>query len=475
MRSIGARLALWYAAASTATLACLFVVGYYLLRGHLIHGLDLLNQSEFQQIRAHLGTDYAALSPAVIDERIRETTDYASVLFYIDIHRGDTGTIFYSGNLNGRAIPDVKGLRRYDVRWDNGPLRVGEFIMAPYDVIVATPETQVEGVMEGYAEVCVALLALLLAMSVAIGFGLSNLALRPVRLIRATASHIGSENLSERIAVPAVKDEISDLARLLNEMFDRLEASFNNVRRFAADASHELKTPLSLVRLHAEKVLGSGMLTHDNEEGMQTVLEELTRVDATIDELLFLSRAESRNITLAAAPNDPALLLANFNVDAQVLAEHYGLKFSYEHAGHGMAICEPRWLRRVLLNLLSNAINASPPGGHIRLRSRLGGELWRVEIEDQGEGVPSAEFERIFDRFVRIPSPEPQRHQGSGLGLAICRSIIQLHRGRIFAEHAANGRGLRVVFEIPAQVAPEGPARRAHPLSRDELAPAESR
>jgi two-component system heavy metal sensor histidine kinase CusS len=208
---------------------------------------------------------------------------------------------------------------------------------------------------------------------------------------------------------------------------------------------------------------------------MQTVLEELTRVDATIDELLFLSRAESRNITLAATPNDPVLLLANFNVDAQVLAEHYGLKFSYEHAGQGMAICEPRWLRRVLLNLLSNAINASPPGGHVRLRSRLGGELWRVEIEDEGEGVPSAEFERIFDRFVRIPSPEPQRHQGSGLGLAICRSIIQLHRGHIFAEHAANGRGLRVVFEIPAQVPPEGPAGRAYPLSRDELASAESR
>ncbi|HYL01497.1 MAG TPA: HAMP domain-containing protein, partial [Steroidobacteraceae bacterium] len=316
MRSIGARLALWYAAASTATLACLFVVGYYLLRGYLIHGLDLLNQSEFQQIRAHLGTDYAALSPAVIDERIRETTDYASVLFYIDVH-SHSGTIFYSSNLNGRAIPDIKGLRRYDVPWDSGPLRVGEFVMAPYDVIVATPEAQVEGVMEGYAEVSAALLALLLALSTAIGFGLSNLALRPVRLIRATASRISSENLSERIPVPAVNDEISDLAQLLNEMFDRLEASFNNVRRFAADASHELKTPLSLVRLHAEKVLGSSMLTHDNEEGMQTVLEELTRVDDTIDELLFLSRAESRNITLAATPNDPALLLANFNVDAQ--------------------------------------------------------------------------------------------------------------------------------------------------------------
>ncbi|TLZ31541.1 MAG: two-component sensor histidine kinase, partial [Gammaproteobacteria bacterium] len=107
MKSIGARLALWYAAASTVTLACLFVVGYYLLRGYLIHGLDLLNQSEFEQIKAHLGADYSSLSSAVIDQRIRETTEYASVLFYIDIHSRNTGTIFYSSNLKGRSVPDV--------------------------------------------------------------------------------------------------------------------------------------------------------------------------------------------------------------------------------------------------------------------------------------------------------------------------------------------------------------------------------
>jgi len=470
MRSIGARLALWYAAASTATLACLFIVGYWLLRGYLIHGLDLLNQSEFEQIKARLGADYRTLSAEVIDQRIRETTEYASVLFYIDIHGRDTGTIFYSSNLKGRSIPDVKGARTYDVDWDNGPLRVAEFILEPYDVIIATPETQVGTVMEGYAEVSAALLVLVLLMSTAIGLGLSGLALRPVRLIRATATRIGSENLSERIAVPAVKDEISDLARMLNEMFDRLEASFQNMRRFASDASHELKTPLSLVRLHAEKLLSTGTLNHENEENVQTLLEELTRINGTIDELLFLSRAESRSITLALAPHDPAALLANFNVDAQVLAEHHRVHFAYTHEGIGGAICEPRWLRRVLLNLLTNAINASPPGGAIKLRSHVDGSTWRVEVEDEGRGVPSADRERIFDRFVRLNSPGRAERDGTGLGLAICRSIVELHRGRIYAESGSNGRGLRVVFEIPAQASPP-PRGEASPSA---LAPAAS-
>ena len=473
MRSIGARLALWYAVAATATLACLFVAGFYLLQGYLIHGLDLLNQSEFEHIKARLGPDYKSLSPAVINQRIRETTDYASVLFYIDIHANDhRGTIFYSNNLKGRSIPDIKGERKYEIDWGSiGLLRVGEFILPPYDVILATPATQIDGIMEGYAEVCGALLALMLAMSMAIGFGLSRYALRPVRLIRETAARIGSDNLSERIPVPAVKDEISDLARLLNEMFDRLEASFTNVRRFAADASHELKTPLSLVRLHAEKLLASGGMSHEGEEELQTLLEELTRLNATIEELLFLSRAEARSITLKLEPHDPAALLGNFSADAQVLAEHRGLAFSCSHEGAGLALCEPRWVRRVLLNLLSNAVNASPPGGTVRLRSAVQGDLWRVSIEDEGPGVPAAEREHIFDRFVRLQGVRADS-EGTGLGLAICRSIIELHHGRIFVDSGGGGRGLRAVFEIPAEPAPPATAR--EPLSPSALTPAES-
>ncbi|HME40720.1 MAG TPA: ATP-binding protein [Steroidobacteraceae bacterium] len=454
MRSIGARLALWYAAAATATLAILFVVGYYLLQGYLIHGLDLLNESEFNQIKAHLGPDYQTLSPAIINDRIRETTEYASVLFYINIHGRDIGTIFFSSNLHGAEIPDIKGKHKYDIDWGSvGLLRVAEFILPPYDVVIATPERQVEGVMEGYAEVCAALLVIMLGVSVAIGFGLSRLALRPVRLIRETASRIGANNLSERIPVPSSNDEISHLALLLNAMFDRLEASFKHVRRFAADASHELKTPLSLIRLHAEKLLASGTLKGESEEEILTVLEEVTRLNSTIDELLFLSRAEGRSITLDLAPHDPAALLANFSIDAQVLAESRGLHFSYGHEGAGSAICEPRWLRRVLLNLLSNAVNASPPGGHIRLRSVINDTRWQVSLEDEGPGVPAGDRNRIFDRFVRLQPESPTGHQGSGLGLAICRGIIELHHGRLYAEAGSEGRGLCIVFELPAQPA----------------------
>jgi two-component system heavy metal sensor histidine kinase CusS len=295
----------------------------------------------------------------------------------------------------------------------------------------------------------------MLAVSVAIGFGLSRLALRPVRLIRETASRISSDNLSERIPVANVRDEISELALLLNLMFDRLETSFRQIRRFTAEASHELKTPISLIRLQAEKLLVHGNLDADNEESVHVQLEEVSRLSHIIEELLFLSRAESCEIVLNLTPHDPEAILASFSQDARVLAEHRGLQFVCTHEGRGSVLAEPRWLRRVLLNLLINALNVSPHGSTVTLNSSIRDGLWRVQLVDQGPGVPADYRERIFERFFRLPSVSAAADEGSGLGLAICRSVISLHGGTIWAEASSDSPGLRIIFEVPAQTPPD--------------------
>jgi heavy metal sensor kinase len=471
VRSIGARLALWYAAAATATLVCLFVAGYYLLKINLVHGLDLMNQAEFAQISAHLGSDYASLNDRVIDARIRETTDYASVLFFITVDdpHGPVRPIFYSTNLRGLAIPDVPGQRVFNAVLPGvGELRVGEFILGPFDVTVATPLDNVHEAMRYYTQTCLWLLAVMLAVSVAIGFGLSRLALRPVRLIRETASRISSDNLSERIPVASIRDEISELALLLNLMFDRLEISFQQIRRFTAEASHELKTPISLIRLQAEKLLVHGNLDADNEESVHVQLEEVSRLSHIIEELLFLSRAESFEIRLNLAPHDPEAILTSFSQDARVLAEHRGLQFVCSHEGHGSVLAEPRWLRRVLLNLLTNALNVSPHGSCVIMNSSIRDGLWRVYLDDQGPGVPLEYRERIFERFFRLPPASAAADEGSGLGLAICRSIISLHGGGIWAEASPDCPGLRIIFDMPAQT-PHAPADSA-PAARPQRA-----
>lgn len=449
MRSIGGRLTLWYALSATATLAVLFAIGYQLLSNRLTHGLDELNFAGFQQIRARLGADYENLNSPILDQRIRETSEYSSALFYISVENPKNGVHFRSSNLKGREIPDIKGKHAYNAVIPNvGETRVSEFLMPPFDVTIATPTRAMRESMSAYVKVCAALLAAMLLVSTAVGFGLSRLILRPIRLIRETAERIRSDNLSERIPTSDVRDEITDLANLLNQMFDRLERAFEQVRRFSDEASHELKTPLSLVRLHAEKMLVDGGLSAANTEAVLVQIEELARLNQIIDELLFLSRANAQAIVFKLTPQSPTHLLEAFHPDALALTEHYGCRFAYSHEGDALPAFEEKWIRQVLLNVLANALNVSPPGSLITLRSTANDGVWRVVLEDEGPGLTAEQRSRIFERFVRFGPPR-EGDRGSGLGLAICQSIIELHAGHIFAE-PATGHGLRVVFEIPA-------------------------
>ena len=450
MRSIGYRLTLWYALSATATLAILFAAGYQLLEVRLVHGLDELNNAGFQQIKARLGADYQGLNAQILDQRIRETSELSAALFYIEVENPRNGVHFYSANLRGRSLPDVKGKRAFDGLLPGvGEVRINEFLMPPFDVTIATPTRALRESMRAYVLVCAALLAAMLLVSSVIGFGLSRLMLRPVQVIQATARRINSDNLSERIPASDVDDEMSDLARLLNQMFGRLEQAFDQVRRFSDEASHELKTPLSLIRLHAEKMLVDGDLTPGQTEAVVVQIEELARLNQIIDELLFLSRATARAIVFDLSPRDPRRLLEAFNQDAVALTEHYDRRFAYTCAGEGLAMFEEKWIRQVLLNLLTNAVNVSPPGGMITLSSHLDGPVWRVAVEDEGPGLNIDQRDRIFERFVRFNVPK-DGDRGSGLGLAICKSIIELHGGRIHAEAGSHGRGLRMVFEVPA-------------------------
>jgi len=453
MTSIGTRIATWYACAATATLAGMSVVGYHFLENHLIHGLDLFNEAEFGQIEAHLGPDYKTLSVPFIEMRIRDIADFSYTLFYIEIDVPKKGAVFRSTNLNGQTIPDVRGEKRFvTVIPDVGEVRATEFQKIPFEVTIATPMRPVRDLMASYVKVSAMLLAGMLVISLGIGFGFSHVLLWPIRLIRDTANRIRSDNLSERIPVGDVQDEISDVARLLNQMFDRLESSFAQIRQFTADASHELKTPLSLIRLHSERMLADPSLANQHREAVQVQLEEVERLTRIIEELLFLSRADARVMELQRTRQSPSLLLQSVAQDAEVLVEHHGMRFCLDEQGSGLVAYELKWLRQVLLNLLTNAIHVSAPAGLISLSSSLRDGTWRLEVEDQGPGLSPTERERAFDRFVRLGSPRAD-YPGSGLGLAICRSIVELHGGRISASAGTGDVGLRVIIEIPADVA----------------------
>ena len=453
MRSIGARIAIWYAFAATLSLLGLSLGGYLLLERHLFDGLDLLNESEFQQISSRLGPEYQDISEPFIEMRIRETTELASTLFYIEILRPAGNIVFRSSNLKNSQIPLHEEQNKFNAFVEDiGEVRVATFQMQPFQAIIATPLQPVRTVMQSYVKVCAALLMGMLIASLIIGLVISQMLLTPIRNIRDTANRIRFDNLGERIQVNKAEDEVTDLAVLLNQMFDRIEASFTQVNRFTAEASHELRTPLTLIRLHAESFVRDESISAKPRETAQTLIEEVDRLTQIIDNLLFLSRADAQVVNLDFQQNSVTRFLENFKQDAMVLAEHSGQHFELElnENQNLTAQFDPKTIRQVLLNLLSNAIHASPPTGRILLTSFFKDEHWHLCMEDEGPGLNPLQCEQVFGRFVRFSNLKDQS-QGSGLGLAICNSIVQLHNGKIRASASEKLSGLKIEITIPVE------------------------
>jgi two-component system heavy metal sensor histidine kinase CusS len=262
-----------------------------------------------------------------------------------------------------------------------------------------------------------------------------------------TARRISASNLGERIAVPPGSGEMAALAGLLNDMIDRLEKSFNHAKRFTADVSHELMTPLSIIRLHTERLLNDPELPAKYYHAVEEQLQETLHLADTLQRLLMLAKADSSALPLKLESVPTAEFMAQFGEDAQLLAESRGLKVLLAQNENSTTTFDQGWIRQVLFNLLSNALRFSPANGTVTLYSKYQGNEWTVEVWDEGQGVPPGRLKDIFERFVQI-TPRAEPDSGAGLGLAICKSIVELHKGRITARNRTDRSGLVVAFSI---------------------------
>lgn len=452
------RLTIRLALLVTITSVTVLVAGGLLLARQAARSLDALHEAEFVEFRK-IVNEHATLSFAEMTECIRREADSDIGLYYIQVHRADGKVVFRSENLGSLSLPDLESGERH-VTADLpglGAVRLSEDRDEAWHIQVASPLSPFYHVLEDYTTVSVVLLCMVALTSLALGWGFARLTLLPVRAIRETASRIRGDNLGERIPVPAGRDELSALTSLLNRMFDRLEAAFNQSRRFTADASHELKTPLSLIRLNAEKLRPRLAGDADGSAALDDLLESVTRMQRIVESLLFLAKAETGTLALRLQEVETTAAIDEFAEDAMVLAEDRGVQFVVQANEPARVQCEPTLVRQLLLNLVSNAVRVSPPGGRVVLESRLRDGQWSLRVMDEGPGLPEEQLQRIFERFVRYEqvaavgtrTPFDGDMSGHGLGLAICRGIAELHGGSIHAENRRDRAGLVVEAAWP--------------------------
>lgn len=449
MKTLRSRLITYYSTLVTLTVALAFLGGFFLLKRHLLQGTDFLLQAEFQEIEARLAQLPRPVSTNELESAIGRHTMIDAPFFFFQVHDPSGRVLYRSSNLGSKVLPDLTPakLDRYTISLDDlGVLRVLEFDAGSLHVQIATSLNQLATLSNRFYHAALIAIPTVLLVSIAVGFLLCEVTLRPLRAIEQTARRISVSNLNERIPTPISKDEIGRLAALLNAMFDRLEQSFDQIKQFTADFSHELRTPLSIIALHAEKVLKKAKLDPESENELMEVLSETRRLNQIIDQLLTLAKAEAQTLPLNLVPQSTSGFIGEFVEDAVALAEASGKNFRLLQNEEITVTFDPSWIRQVLFNLLSNAIKFSPPNGVIDFSSLRKNDHWHITITDEGPGVPPADREAIFERFTKLSRLSGD---GTGLGLAVSKSIVELHHGQIRCEETANGRGASFVLLLP--------------------------
>jgi heavy metal sensor kinase len=318
--------------------------------------------------------------------------------------------------------------------------------------VVAIPLNEIDNALRRF-DVMLFLVGLTALVATAlIGYRLATVALRPVDLMTQRAQLIGRDQLRARLVDPQTDDELGRLASVLNEMLDRLYQVIASHQRFAADASHELRSPLTALRGRMELALRRTRTVDEYRAALGNCLDEVNRLTKLTEDLLELARSDAQRLRLDLSEVELRPVIDGEISLLKAEAEARHITITAEVAPELTVIADENRLRIVVRNLLSNAIHYSKPaGGHVRVSAGNGGaDVW-VEVRDEGVGLEAEQQQRVFERFWRADGARSIRTGGAGLGLAICQEIARAHGGQIKVT-SAPGLGSAFLLCLPARL-----------------------
>lgn len=492
MESIRARLTLWYATALILSIAVFAVVLYFARRSATYQDLDRRIQSEADLTAGILAESYRARGTLVEKDTAGRpvlTPEVAAVLEVVPdflLVTSRDGRLLF-------ASPDARALTFSEFEQLNALIRPpqpaqpapprgpqpgastehtpGRYRVTPngptlHYVVRAVPDAGDQfgaifaGANTSSAELRLEQLVLTIVIAffvgvvpaILVGGWIAGRALEPVdRMITEVREITDGRSLHRRVAVPMERDELGRLAETLNQMMTRLERSFAALRRFTADASHELKTPLTVVRAGVERAITRPGVPPETLAPLEETLQEVNRMTELLDSLLTLARADEGRADLHREPVDLREILEEAGETGELLAEHAGVGIEIRLPPQPVVVEVDRSrMRQLALNLIENAVKYTPRGGQVSVE--LAGNDGRVvfTVADTGIGIAPGDLPHVFDRFWRADSARTRTSEraGTGLGLAICKWIAEAHGGTIEVQ-SRPGRGTTFTVGLP--------------------------
>ena len=479
-RSLRFKLTLWYVLILGILLISFSSFLYFTLSKSLYRDADNKLRSLAELIASESSSPLSKFSFGNIDQALEASMNLKPIGKFIQVldESGNIGR--KSDNLRNVQLPislsalknASKGLITFETNRSigNTPLRIMTFPIVENSHV--TKIVQIASSLEGVED---ALNKLFLILIIAVpstlilaslgGQFLAHKALKPVDNITQTARMITSQNLNQRINPPKVRDEISRLIETFNEMISRLDQSFRQMKQFSSDASHELKTPLTILKGEVEVMLRKERTSQEYQQTLKSNLEEINRMSQIVEDLLTLSKADTGEIKFNKEDINLTEILNEVVAQMDRLAQSKKLHLSVPNNHQDIHILgDALRLRELFINLIENGIKYTEEGGsiHIALQKeypplvrdqsdrveRENGEFVKIIVSDTGIGIAKEDQERIFNRFFRVDKARSREQGGSGLGLSICKWIVEAHQGGINVESEL-GKGSSFIVRLP--------------------------
>jgi two-component system, OmpR family, heavy metal sensor histidine kinase CusS len=454
--SIGTRLALWYFAIF-AVAQILFGAGmWFSLSYHLYDLAEDSLENQLEDLKHFLEVQKKDAPLAKMQEEVSET--------YLLEHSGDYLELYEEG---GQLIYRSRFLQTHPVTmplgefgepvfrnlWLTGrPFRFTVQRLAVngrvYRAITGIPMDDEVETLHLFRTYLLMFAPLLFLVAAGGGYWLSRRALLPVDALVRTAHDISGINLDRRLPQLHTGDELQRLSDTLNEMLDRIEKAFLRVTQFTADASHELRTPISLIRTEAELALRRSRGEAEYKESLRAILLEAERTTAIVEQLLALARVDSGRESLQMETLDFSRTLAEVQESWRQVAEIRNLQFSTSIAPDVLVVGDATTLRKLVDLLLDNALKYTPSPGNVELSLQRTALNAILVVRDSGPGIAKEEQAKIFERFYRVDKARSRADGGVGLGLAIAKWIVIQHGGTIGIRSEV-GAGSAFFVELP--------------------------